>query len=195
MEKGRAMFADVTHGSVSRADKRASKHNIGDQPADEPIVRNCTTSQSNIRDSFASNASVNSGQSIHFSSLSPLGTPFRSQQQLNRLSQWVDTQGQSQSLPYLVQTHHSSPLAPTSTPPQPCQILVNKSTVIDFEDSSKAKSSIFSVPSSAMVPQMPGPPTRGTKKISISKDSSRNNNAFKGDHEHTVKISGPSSKL
>lgn len=198
IEKGRSMVANVDHDLDGSAKMRACKY--GYMADGEPIFGNRAAGQGDIQRSAASNASVNSGQSVHYSSLSSL-TRFRSLQQLDHLAQRTETHMQSQSSPFLSQpTPHFSELAPKSKPSSPpispsaCHILVKKSTKIDFRNCPKANSTVPSIPASAMVPSMPER-SRGATMSVMAMDASRENDTFQGDHEHTVEISGPKPKL
>ncbi|CAK7205638.1 hypothetical protein SEUCBS139899_008417 [Sporothrix eucalyptigena] len=130
------------------------------------------------------------------------GTDGRAEKRLSKHEESDGADAEENFASLAVDQANLSPLAPNSPPPpppvspSPCHILVKKSTMIGFENSPKSKtaSAIHSLPTGAIVPNIPELP-RGATMSLIATDASLQNDTFRGEHEHTVNISGPSPKL
>ncbi|KAL1902787.1 hypothetical protein Sste5346_000697 [Sporothrix stenoceras] len=200
-EKDKQLATDRVCDIEEQVNRRTSHIALGDEVHDEVDLGTPAANQNRVRQSMASNASVNSGHSVLFSSLSSLATPFRSHQQLNRLSQWFDSPAPQPlaSSPVAASPLSAPALAVPSSPPppppimspSPCHIFVKQHTMVEYKDSPQSVGTTASLPASAMVPRMPELP-RGPTMSSIATDHSFDDNVF---GEHSVQISGPSPKL
>ncbi|ERT02812.1 hypothetical protein HMPREF1624_01114 [Sporothrix schenckii ATCC 58251] len=200
-EKDKHFATDRVCDMEDQADRRATHLGLGDEVYDDVDLGTPVTKQNHIRRSLAANASINSGQSVRFSTPSSLGTPLRSQQQVNRLSQWIDSHGQHPlasspvaASPLSAHARATPPSPPPPAPimsPSPCHIFVKQHTVVEYKDSPKSSGTLPSLPMSAKIPPMPELP-RDTAMSSIATEKSFEDCAF---GEHSVKISGPSTKL